>query len=233
MLQCLGHTPHESAIIVTDNKGYLTFLDDESLIMKKRIKLSEDYGTPSGIGVLSDGRLVLSTKPFKPVAGETPGTSSDLFSPPETKKQAIKGLNIIGIYDREGIRLKKLTNYGDSKRLKVVLPCHIKVLPNDVIAVAMQNSSRVVYFTADLQSLQVVDTITWPKGLTVSPQGDVILVAGHGQRHLHRLWGTVGSVKAEMGMEFPEHFCVTSVAMQDNLLAVASETALHLYQWQG
>ncbi len=204
----IASDPHESAVIVTQWKEYLTVLSDEDLTMRRKLTL-QVLGKAAGIAVLSDGRLVVGD-----------------YGSPET----------IRIYDRQGRRQRSITHYGHNNQHKVWRPDYITVLPGDIIVVVMWTNNHVVYLSPELQCLQVVEDARYPWGLTVTPQGD-ILVAGLGLHRVYHLKGTVGSIQSDVIMEFSdedkeEYGSVQSVAMKDNQLAVVFSKALHLYEWR-
>ena len=98
----------------------------------------------------------------------------------------------------------------------------------------MWYANHVVYFSPELESLQIVDGRR-PKGLTVTPQGDMLVGAWDPHSVCH-LRGKVGSVCNDIIMEFTdeeihEYGTVSSVAMKGNQLVVLFSSVMHRYEW--
>ena len=196
----LAHDSHDSAIIVIHRKDYLTFLSDQDLSFKRRVSL-ENCNRACATGVLSDGRLIVADG---------------------------WGSYSIGIYSRQGSRQKSITQYGYDPQHEVSGPWGITVLPDDIIVVTMNNNDNIVYLTQELDCLQVVN-VKCPAGLTVTPQGDVLVISSRSTDKLHYLKGTVGSIQSDIIMSFSGY---SSVAMKDNQVAVLCGNALDLYEYR-
>ena len=198
---------NESAIIVTHDKDYLTYLSSEELTVKRRVYL-EGCAEAIGVAMLSDGRLVV-------------GDAQWPYS--------------INIYDKDGIGQRRITHYEHYGEHELLRPWCIAVLPDDTIVVSIYSKNHIVYLTPDLQCLQVVD-IQSPIGLTVTPQGDILVVCNSPHRICH-LKGSPGSIQSDVAMQFSakdieEYGYLQSVAMKDNQLAVMFRKVLHLYEWR-
>ena len=130
--------------------------------------------------------------------------------------------------------LSEISCYGNKKQYQVNQPEYITVLPNDIIVVSMWKNGHVVYFSSDLKCLQVLE-VRGPGGLTVTPQGNVLMAARSPDRVCH-LSGTPGDIKCDVIMEFSgeeDRRCgpITSLAMRGKQLAIVFDEALRLYQW--